>query len=59
MILTGKEIEKEVKRKRIIIDPFDPSFVELNSYGFHLGRELLVYRESIIDVYSQILRRSS
>jgi len=53
MILTGKEIEREVERKRIVIDPFDPTFVEPNSYGFHLGRELLVYRDSIIDAYYQ------
>ena len=37
MILTGPEISKQVKLKRIIIDPFDATFVNPNSYNYRIG----------------------
>lgn len=43
MILTGKEIEREVKAGRIVINPFDPKHCNPNSYNFHLGDTLKVY----------------
>lgn len=49
MILTGKEIADEVARGRIVIDDFDPSRVEPNSYGFRLGHTIICYEDEILD----------
>ncbi|EKE11141.1 MAG: hypothetical protein ACD_15C00135G0002 [uncultured bacterium] len=49
MILTGKQITKEVHKKRIIIDPFDENCVNPNSYNFTLSNEFLVYDPGVID----------
>lgn len=43
MILTGKEIEKEVAAGRIEIDPFDPTKLNPNSYNVTLANELYTY----------------
>lgn len=43
MILTGPEIVREWRRGRIVIDPFQPDFVNPNSYNFRLGRRYRVY----------------
>lgn len=43
MILTGKEIEKEVAAGRIEIDPFDPRKLNPNSYNVTLANELYTY----------------
>lgn len=40
MILTGEEIEEGVAAGTIVIEPFEPSRIEPNSYGFRLGDEL-------------------
>jgi dCTP deaminase len=49
MILTGPEIEQEVRAGRIVIEPFDPRYLEPNSYGYHLGRKLKRYTTPILD----------
>ncbi|MDN3609756.1 dCTP deaminase [Vibrio ostreicida] len=49
MILTGKEIEKRVNSKEIIVSPFLKENVNPNSYNFRLGRKLKVYRNDLID----------
>ena len=49
MILTGKEIEKEVKRKRIHIKPFITENINPNSYNFRLGNTLKVYKPDTLD----------
>lgn len=49
MILTGSEIEFQVKCGNITIDPFDSSCINPNSYNFRLGSKLLVYEDEIID----------
>ncbi len=49
MILTGKEIQKEVKKGRIIIDPFNVEDVETNSYDFHIDNTLYTYKRNILD----------
>lgn len=41
MILTAKEIEKQVKKGNITIDPFDPKCVKPNSYVYHLAPKLV------------------
>ncbi len=42
MILTGSEISKEVERGGIVIDPFEPSQLNPNSYNYRLGGLLKV-----------------
>jgi dCTP deaminase len=37
MILTGKEIRKQVRAGRITIDPFIPDLMNPNSYNYRLG----------------------
>ena len=49
MILSGKEIEKHIGTD-IIIDPFDPSKINPNSYNLSLHHELLVYRDEVLDM---------
>lgn len=45
MILTGNRIREEVKRQRIIIDPYDDRRIEPNSYGFSLSDKFIIYRD--------------
>jgi len=49
MILTGPQIQNEVRASRITLDPFDPAFLNPNSYNFRLGNRLLVYRKNELD----------
>jgi dCTP deaminase len=41
MILSGRKIEAEVHAVRIVIDPFDPSCCNPNSYNYHLGETIV------------------
>ena len=50
MILSGKEILKQIKAGRIVIDPFDEKFINPNSYNLRLHNELLVYTDEILDM---------
>jgi dCTP deaminase len=47
MILTGAAITAAVDRGEIVIDPFDPSRVNPNSYNYRLGEE--IYRVEVGD----------
>ncbi|MDR2158168.1 MAG: dCTP deaminase [Holosporaceae bacterium] len=49
MILTGSEILKNIENKKIIIDPFDASKLNPNSYNFTLGNRLVVYNNYVLD----------
>lgn len=49
MILTGEEIKKEVMNRRIVIDPYKEDCVQTNSYDFHLGDTLRIYKSYILD----------
>ena len=49
MILTGHEIEKQVQRERIVIEPFNKANIQPNSYDFHLGKYIKVYTNKILD----------
>ena len=49
MILTSEEIERQVSLKRIVIDPFDVSQLNPNSYNFRLDRTLLTYSAEVLD----------
>ena len=50
MILSGKEILKQVKARNISIDPFDEKFINPNSYNLRLYNELLVYKDDVLDM---------
>lgn len=49
MILTDKEILKQIKNGDIIIDPFDLTCLGTNSYDVHLARYLAVYEDEVLD----------
>lgn len=49
MILTGPKIHEEVLNGSIIIDPFDPTQLNPNSYDFRLGSKLKVYKNLELD----------
>jgi dCTP deaminase len=49
MILSGKEI-KRCLGNEIIIDPFDESKINPNSYNLSLHNELLIYDNDILDM---------
>ena len=52
MILSGLEIKKHINRE-IIIDPFDESRLNPNSYNLSLHNELLIYANKILDMKQQ------
>jgi dCTP deaminase len=49
MILSGKEIEKRIG-KDIIIDPYDRSRLNPNSYNLALHHEFIVYKNTPLDM---------
>lgn len=49
MILSGQQIEKNLGDK-IIIEPFDRSKLNPNSYNLSLHNELVVYEEVVLDM---------
>lgn len=50
MILSGKEIVKNIESGDIIIKPYDKEKVNPNSYNLSLFNELLVYEEDVLDM---------
>jgi len=49
MILSGQEIQKHMGSK-IVIDPFEESQLNPNSYNLRLHNELLVYTDEVLDM---------
>ena len=49
MILSGKEIESRINEE-IIIDPFDKNRINPNSYNLSLHNELVMYKNSLLDM---------
>ena len=49
LILSGLEIHKHIG-KEIIIDPFDEGKLNPNSYNLSLHNELLIYRDTVLDM---------
>lgn len=49
MILSGKEILKHIG-KEIIIEPFDKTRINPNSYNLSLNEELMVYENDVLDM---------
>ncbi|EGH19600.1 deoxycytidine triphosphate deaminase (dCTP deaminase), partial [Pseudomonas savastanoi pv. glycinea str. race 4] len=54
MMLTGSEIVKMREVGSVVIEPFDPIHVEVNSYGCHLADLLLEYRSDRIDPHGEL-----
>ena len=50
MILSGKEIKKQVKEGSIAIDPFTDEQINPNSYNLRLHPDLLIYDNDILDM---------
>ena len=50
MILSGKEIKKQIKEGSIAIDPFTDEQINPNSYNLRLHPDLLVYDNDILDM---------
>ena len=50
MILSGIEIENNVKKGDIEITPFDKSFINPNSYNLRLYNRLMVYTDDVLDM---------
>ncbi len=50
MILTGKEIIRQIEAGNIAIEPFDPERINPNSYNLHLHDQLLVYTGDVLDM---------
>lgn len=49
MILTGHEINRQVKDGAITISPYDDVNINPNSYNFHLGPTIKMYIENTLD----------
>lgn len=49
MILTGSAINECVNNGEIIIEPYNSENLNPNSYNFHLGDYVLVYKNEILD----------
>jgi len=49
MILSGKQIESELG-KNILIEPYDPTALNPNSYNLRLHDELVVYEDDVLDM---------
>ncbi len=49
MILSGQEIESEIKRGNIEITPFERDQLNANSYNVRLGANLLTYQGEYLD----------
>ena len=50
MILSGREIRRQVELGRIGIDPFEERFLNPNSYNLRLYNELMVYTTPVLDM---------
>lgn len=55
MLLTGARISSEHRRGAIAIEPFVPSQVEQNSYGFRLGHRLVECGTELFDARRALL----
>ena len=49
MILTDKQILEAVENGEIVIEPWRPGNLGTNSYDVHLGRQIAVYNDRVLD----------
>ena len=54
MILSGREIEREIHNGNIKIEPFERSKVNPNSYNLTLSNDLVVYENKTLDMKEKI-----
>ncbi|MDR2932511.1 MAG: dCTP deaminase [Oscillospiraceae bacterium] len=57
MILSGLEIERQIKEGRIKITPYDRRYLNPNSYNLRLHSELLVYTDDVLDMKKPLQTR--
>ena len=48
-MLSGEEILRQMDEGNIVIEPFDKKNVGANSYYLHLGDELVIYEEDVLE----------
>lgn len=48
-MLSGEEIMKQMEEGNIVIKPFDIECVGSNSYYVHIGNELVIYEEDVLE----------
>lgn len=48
-MLSGEEIINQIKEGNIVIEPYDEKNVGANSYYVHLGDELVIYEEEVLE----------
>ncbi len=53
MILTGNEIDRQVRIGRVHIKPYDPASLNPNSYNFRIGRSIKIYKDYRLDSAKQ------
>jgi dCTP deaminase len=49
MILTDTQILEEMRKRTIVISPYNRKYLGSNSYDVHLGEWLAMYKEEILD----------
>jgi len=49
MILSGTKIDEEVKKRRIIINPYNYRDINPNSYNYTLGSYVKIYKNEVLD----------
>jgi dCTP deaminase len=49
MILSDKKILEAIDAGQIVIEPFDRSCLGTNSYDVHLGKNLALYKDQVLD----------
>lgn len=49
MILTDNKILEEIKKKTIVIEPYDRKCLGTNSYDVHLGEWMSIYDDEVLD----------
>lgn len=58
MILSGREIKKQIEAGTIQIEPFDDKRLNPNSYNLRLHNELLVYTEPVLDMKRRLATKT-
>ena len=56
MVLSDRTIREEIKRGRIVIEPFDPSCVQPASVDIHLDKKILVFKSWRSPFYIDVRR---
>ncbi len=58
MILTAPEILKNIQSGNIVLTPFNADNLNPNSYNVTIGNELVMYKETIIDLKQKAIPQS-